>query len=356
VCFGFAGGVSYNKTGDSATVTGITPATGEDDTITTVQVVLRKAGMLIDEETQGMPIAELLESYAGHLVDSLEDLVSVAHLPTLISILEASGLLITAGREMEEPDLVQILVAVYNDELNEVGCQTLASQLESLLNGKTALHSGAGWTALAETGALAEASPVHAGAMLRAAWFAQKPGLSSNGGELTTRGKKRAAAGGGAAVADDGSEDHDDSDVDSDLEGDSEDDTVEEVGASASSGLKRALSTAKTSSAKVAKTSGNLKSAVASADLLTKLVPRDASMTALQTVRLFFDEASVRELTGCVEVPPESVTAGHEARSPRSPSPPPSSPLPPSSPAALSRLSEPPPRSSPPAMPPSDAL
>ena len=314
MCFGFAGGVFYNKAGDSATVTGITPATGEDDTITTVQVVLRKMGMLIDEETQDMPIVELLESYAGHLVDGLADLISVAHLPTLISVLEASGLLITAGREMEEPDLVQFLAAVYNEEVNEVGCEKLASQLESLLNGKTALHSGAGWAALAETGVLAEASPAHAGALLRAAWFAQKPELSGKGGELATRGKKRAVAGGGAAVADDGSEDHDDSDIDSDLGGDSEDDMIEDVGYPASAGLKRAPSAAKTSSAKVAKTSGHLKSAVASADLLTKLVPRDASMTALQTVRLFFDEASVRELAGCAEVPPESVTAGHEAR------------------------------------------
>ena len=313
MCFGFAGGVFYNIAGDSATVTGFTPATGEDDTITTVQVVLRKMGMLIDEKTQDMPIAELLESYAGNLVDSLADLVSVAHLPTLISILEASDLLI-AGREMEEPDLVQFLAAVYDDVGNEVGCETLASQLESLLNGKTALHSGAGWTALAGTGALAGATPAHAGALLRAAWFAQKPGLSSNGGELATKGKKRAVAGGGAAVADDGSEDHDDTGDDSDLEGDSEDDRIEEVGDPASGKLKRALSAPKAPSAKVAKTSGNLKSAVASADLLTKLVPRDASMTALQTVRLFFDEASVRELAGCAEVPPESVTAGHEAR------------------------------------------
>ena len=250
-------------------------------------------------------ISEFLTKFLGTSLDPRPErdtavIINLHEMPKLRSVMHASKLL--QGENFDEaelPTMELFISAVFSAEVSgKVKVSSATAQLEGLMAGKTALRGGAAWAEGKVMGLVAGLSATQAGRYLRSVWFIQQPKL----GEPA---KKRAAAEELDVSGDDDDSDSEDS-GDELLDEQSAEDSDDGDAAPKRAPKKRPASVPETTTGKHAKVNKY-------ANLLA-LIPRCGTMTKMQTARVIFEEAKVRTLADCDDIPDDAVMAGREFR------------------------------------------
>ena len=306
--FGYKDGAFRGTDGGYLHVVDAVPALAGADAFTGMSVVqwgIGESRPALSTASE-LGLSEFLTKFLGASLDPRPErdvtvIINLREMPKLRSVMHASKLL--QGENFEEAELstMELFVsAVFETEVSgKVKVTSATAQLEGLLAGKTALRGGAGWAEGKAMGIVSGFGAAQAGRYLRSAWFIQQPKL----GAPT---KKRAAAEDMEAL--DVSGDDDDSESE-----DSGDELPDEQGVDSDDGDATPKRTSKKRMVPPQISAGKHAKVLKCANLLA-LVPRCGSMTKMQTARVIFEEARVRTLADCEDIPSDAAMAGREFR------------------------------------------
>ena len=303
ICLGFSGGVFTTPAG-VVRVSAPTPTGPNDDsageiTIQTLQGNWAPVGGPQRKDLQVFLDGVTPRAFAAIPPAGSTETVSMVEMPLVMRVLRASELMPPApadGTElMEVKVLGEFLGGAFDVDsalTEKVKIISAAIRLQGYMAGSTALRKGAVWQRAADGGACKGLTAAQAGEQLRECWFVSQPVL------LAPKSKAKAHfeeedVGGSDSHSD--SDDSDDDDDDSDGEGEEAMPARKRKAASGSVPVRKA---------KVAKSKP-------ATGILLSLIPRDGSITAMQTASIMFGEARVRDMVA-FEALPDVIAAEQE--------------------------------------------
>ena len=304
ICLGFSGGVFTTPAG-VVRVSAPTPTGPNDDsageiTIQTLQGDWAPVGGPQRKDLQVFLDGVTPRAFAAIPPAGSTETVSMVEMPLVMRVLRASELMPPApadGMEiMEVNALGEFLGAAFDVEsalAGKVKITSAAIRLQGYMAGSTALRRGAVWQRSADVGACKGLTAVQAGEQLRECWFVSQPSLLA-----AAKSKDKEVLLDGEAIvggSDSDSGDSDDDDDDTDVEEEEEAPVRKRKAASGSASVLKAKKT---------------KSRPA-VGILTSLIPKDGSISAMQTASIMFGEARVRDMVA-FEALPDVITPDRE--------------------------------------------